>query len=89
MLPIQFCAESDGQYECRIIMKSGYDLRTVYVEATVSAKQRYTLIEFHSQAIQPLLQNIPLVCLHVRIFIHAAALRLHQWNSAHYVSMML
>ena len=62
MLPVQFCANTSGQHECQILIKSGYDLRTIIIEATVSSKERHTWIEFHTQAIQPLTQNIPVVC---------------------------
>lgn len=50
-----------GQYECHVILRSGYDLRTVYIEATVTAEERFTQIEFSTQAIRPLTQNIPVV----------------------------
>lgn len=62
MLPVKFHADMEGQYECRVLLRSGYDMRTVYIEATVSAKEGLTQIEFHTQAIQPLTQNIPVVC---------------------------
>lgn len=62
VLPVHFFADKEGQFECRVALKSGYDLRTLYIEATVTAEERFTQIEFCTQAIQPLTQNIPVVC---------------------------
>ena len=42
-------------------MKSGYDVRIIVIEATVTSEEQLTQIEFRTQAIQPLTQNIPLV----------------------------
>ena len=61
ILPVQFYADREGQYECHLHLKSGYDLRTIIIEATVTAEQRVTEIEFKTQAIQSLTQNIPVV----------------------------
>ena len=61
MLPVQFHAETEGHYECHILLRSGYDMRTICIEATVTAEEKLTEIEFHTQAIQPLTQNIPVV----------------------------
>ena len=64
ILPVQFYADKEGQYECHLYLKSGYDLRTIIIEATVTAEQRVTEIEFRTQAIQSLTQNIPVVSNH-------------------------
>ena len=61
VLPVHFQADKEGHYECRILMKSGYDLRMIYLESTVSAKEKSIQIEFNTQAIRPLTQNIPMV----------------------------
>lgn len=61
LLPIHFYADRAGQYECHLYLKSGYDIRTIIVEATVTSEQRVTEIEFRTQAIQSLTQNIPVV----------------------------
>ena len=61
VFPIWFHADTEGQYECRVLLKSGYDLRTIFIEATVSSEETITVIEFHTRAIQPLTQNIPVV----------------------------
>lgn len=61
VIPIQFHANREGQYECHILLKSGYDLRTIVVEATITTEERLMQIEFKTQAIQSLTQNIPVV----------------------------
>ncbi len=61
ILPVEFHAEREGQYECHIHMASGYDVRTFVIESTVLAKERLAQIEFKTQAVQPLTQNIPVV----------------------------
>lgn len=61
MLPVQFHADTEGQYECHVLLRSGYDIRNIYIEATVTAEEKLTEIEFHTQAILPLTQNIPVV----------------------------
>lgn len=58
---MEFQADEEGHYECHISLKSGHDLRILVIEATVVAKERLTQIEFKTQAIKPLTQNIPVV----------------------------
>lgn len=61
--PVEFHGTVAGQYECHIMMKSGYDIRTVVVECTVLNEGQIAQIEFKTKAIQPLTQNIPMVIL--------------------------
>lgn len=66
LLPIRFQADREGQYECCVFLRSGYDLRAIYIEATATAEERFTQIEFNTQAIQPLTQNVPVVNIYVK-----------------------
>ena len=61
MLPIKFLAESEGQYECRLILKSVHDVRVVMIESTVLATGRHAQLEFKTKAMLALTQDIPLV----------------------------
>ena len=61
VIPIRFHADKEGQYECHIQLKSGHDMRIIVIESTVLAEGKLAQIEFKTQAIQPLTQNIPVV----------------------------
>ena len=67
ILPIQFHADSGGQYECRLILKSLYDIRVIIIESTVLAMDRHAQIEFETKATVPVTQDIPLVKLLVTV----------------------
>ena len=61
LLSVDFCAEKEGQYECHLVLRSGYDVRTLVVESTVMALERATELEFHIPAMQAVTQEIPVV----------------------------
>ena len=61
MIPLRFTAESEGQYECRLVLKSPLDVRVLIIESTVLAASRHTEVEFKTKAMVPLTQEIPLV----------------------------
>ena len=63
VLPVDFCAEKEGQYECHLVLRSEYDVRTFVVESTVMALENATELEFHTPAMQPVTQEIPVVSL--------------------------
>lgn len=81
VLPVHFQADKEGHYECRVLVKSGYDLRIIYIESTVSAKEKIIQIEFNTQAIRPLTQNIPVVskCFSGIFVLHDLRLRATVW----------
>ena len=60
---MQFHSDKEGQYECHLTLKSGYDVRTFVIEATVFSKKKVVQIEFRTQATQSIVQNIPVVSL--------------------------
>ena len=61
VIPIEFQADQEGLYECHMLLKSGYDIRTIIIEASVSADEHPTQIEFRTQAIKAITQIIPVV----------------------------
>ena len=61
MIPIGFHAESEGQYECRLVVQSPFDIRVLIIESTVLAASRHTEVEFKTKAMMSLTQEIPLV----------------------------
>ena len=61
VLPVTFCAEKEGQYECHLVLRSEYDVRTLVVESTVMALERATELEFRTPAMHPVTQEIPVV----------------------------
>ena len=63
MIPIKFLAKSEGQYECRLILTSLYDVRVIVIESTVLATGRHAQLEFKTKSMMPLTQDIPLVML--------------------------
>ena len=61
VIPLRFSAESEGQYECCLVLKSPLDVRVLIIECTVLAASRHTEVEFNTKAMVPLTQEIPLV----------------------------
>ena len=61
ILPVEFCAENEGQYECHVVLRSKYDVRILVIESTVLARGRHAQLEFHTSAMQSVTQDIPLV----------------------------
>ena len=54
-----------GQYEFHITLRSKYDVRVYFIEATVLEKGRYATLEFDTRATEPITQQIPIVSKHV------------------------
>ena len=61
ILPVEFKAAEPGQYECHITMRSKYDVRVYFIEATVLEKGRFATLEFDTRATEPITQKIPIV----------------------------
>lgn len=61
VLPLKFCATEEGQYECHVVLKSCHDIRVLIIESTVLAKGRQAKLEFSTQAMQPVTQEVPIV----------------------------
>jgi len=61
VLPVEFKAVQPGQYECHITMRSKYDVRVYFIEATVLEKGRFATLEFDTRATEPITQLIPIV----------------------------
>ncbi len=61
VLPVVFTAEEAGQYECHMILRSEHDVRVVVIESTVMARGRHAELKFHTTAMLPLTQDIPVV----------------------------
>ena len=72
-LPVQFHAEEPGQYECRVTLSSAHDVRVFIIECTVMARGRQAQLEFTTTAMQPILQDIPIVSLMHTVYFHVAA----------------
>ena len=71
ILPLRFCSEVEGQYECFITLRSGHDVRVLVIETTVLAKGRHAHLEFNTHAMQPITQDIPLVSLLCLLFTYS------------------
>ena len=61
VLPVEFHAEEEGQYECHVVLRSEHDIRVLVIESTVMARGRHAELQFNTPAMQPLTQDIPLV----------------------------
>lgn len=61
ILPVEFLAEEEGQYECHVVLRSEHDIRVLVIESTAMARGRHPVLEFCTPAMQPLIQEIPLV----------------------------
>ena len=61
ILPVRFHADEEGQYECHVVLQSEHDIRVVVIESTVLAQGRHAELEFKTPAMQPLMQELPLV----------------------------
>ena len=88
VLPVRFHADEEGQYECHVVLQSEYDIRVLVIESTVHARGRDAELEFKTPAMQPLLQEIPLVStgythprhllsLKMLVFVHAHSDGIH------------
>ena len=58
---MKFCSAEEGQYECHVVLESHHDIRIVIIESTVMARGRQAQLEFDTQAMQPVIQDIPIV----------------------------
>ena len=61
VLPVEFLAKEEGQYECHLVLHSQHDTRLYVIESTVMSQEKSTELEFETPAMQPLTQEIPLV----------------------------
>ena len=71
ILPMEFVAEEEGHYSCEVVLASRYDVRVYNVEVTVLGRGRCAVMEMRTAALQPLTQEIPLVC--VCVFVCTAS----------------
>lgn len=71
ILPVAFSAEEVGQYECHVVLRSEHDVRVVILESTVMAKEGHAELEFHTTAMLPLTQEIPVVSIFVNVHLYA------------------
>jgi len=83
VLPVRFHADEEGQYECHMVLQSEYDIRVLVIESTVQARGRDAELEFKTPAMQPLLQEIPLVSTEYAHPQHLLSLRMLVFVHAH------
>ena len=83
VLPVRFHADDEGQYECHVISQSEYDIWVVVIERTVQVRGRDAELEFKTPAMQPLLQEIPLVSTDYTHPQHLLSLRMLVFVHAH------
>ena len=61
VLPLEFSCGAEGQFSCRIVLRSPHDVRVYSVEVMVIDRRRTAELEIITPALEPITQKIPIV----------------------------